>query len=276
MRPRMTSIAKLPSEWLTPRKDRHCILPLLSSINQAVEDTTSSAQGSTQDGCDIFVTTQHASADYDGLAGVYGSQQHVAFIHPTEVSVETSHADSTHRYEFAFELGGETMRGRTLASTLRYMTQILTSRSPGWHGARRLGKSGIDPASEVCGSGPIIRFGRVRGTVHWEDPEEGTRYGKVRVESTDSLGITIVSRTDSTGRYDFDVPAGAYRVAAGYRRRSIAVGTVQVQHKQDLTLPNLRFPRPPMGLTLTVPAGDVRQAGPGRALRWKRYSSAFR
>ncbi|MSR82285.1 MAG: hypothetical protein EXS58_05090 [Candidatus Latescibacteria bacterium] len=52
--------------------------------------------------------------------------------------------------------------------------------------------------------------GRVEGRLVWEDTGEAARYGGVRLEQP---GMQVVVRTDRTGRYGVEVPAGRYHLA---------------------------------------------------------------
>jgi len=72
-------------------------------------------------------------------------------------------------------------------------------------------------------------FGTLKGRIKWEDMEEGTRLGRVHIQSVTSEELWVEVKTDSQGVYEVEVPAGDYRIEASYMRRQRERTKVQIK-----------------------------------------------
>jgi CubicO group peptidase (beta-lactamase class C family) len=72
-------------------------------------------------------------------------------------------------------------------------------------------------------------FGTIKGRIKWEDMEEGTNLGRVRIQSLTLEELWVEVKTDSQGVYEVEVPAGDYRIEASYMRRQSERTIVQIK-----------------------------------------------
>lgn len=106
---------------------------------------------------------------------------------------------------------------------------------------------------------PRLELGGLRGRVLWEDETEGSKLGKVHLQSLTSEHLLLTLATDARGVHGAQVPAGTYRLQAGYRRQlTIAADPVTVTAGGETDAGQVAVAKPPFGRQVT--------AGPGRIL----------
>jgi len=108
--------------------------------------------------------------------------------------------------------------------------------------------------------GEETAFGKIKGKIKWEDMEEGTRLGRVRIQSMESEDLWGEVKTDSQGAYEADLPVGRYRVAAGYRRAKTDTLPIDVE-TGEIHVPVLYFSPPPVGVRIRAGAGTAGVSG---------------
>ena len=109
----------------------------------------------------------------------------------------------------------------------------------------------------------IAETGTVRGRIQWEDMEEGTSWGKVRIRSTVSERLWVQLKTDRKGLYEAELPVGTYRVEAGYGRGNRKGTDVEVRAGRVAEVSDIFFSRPPLGRKVEIGTGRPAKAGPG-------------
>jgi|APSaa5957512622_1039677.scaffolds.fasta_scaffold05491_1 serine phosphatase RsbU (regulator of sigma subunit)/ligand-binding sensor domain-containing protein len=108
-------------------------------------------------------------------------------------------------------------------------------------------------------------IGKIKGKIKWEDMDEGTRLGKVRIQSLSSEESWVEVKTDSQGVYEVDLLVGEYRLEVGYRGTDILVADkVWVPPKMETQILEVAFPDLPPGTRGTIGMGITKTAGPGR------------
>jgi serine phosphatase RsbU (regulator of sigma subunit)/ligand-binding sensor domain-containing protein len=117
------------------------------------------------------------------------------------------------------------------------------------------------------------RTGKIKGEVRWEDTEEGTTLGRVRIQSLTSKDIWVEVKTDSKGVYEADLSVGEYKVEAGYRGSISDHARVRVSHERDAVVAELSFADPPLGRRVVAGSGRRSKAEPGfRRDLWHTYN----
>ena len=128
----------------------------------------------------------------------------------------------------------------------------------------RPAKMAVSPHFEFPGgSVSETAIGKLKGKIKWEDMEEGTRLGRVRIHSLTSVGFWAEVRTDSQGVYEVELPVGEYQVKAGYRHEKESIET-EVQSGRITQVQEMFFPTPPMGLVVEAGQGKIVKAGTGK------------
>ncbi len=129
-----------------------------------------------------------------------------------------------------------------------------------------IAKTGSSDRVGVAILGEETAIGKIKGQIKWEDREEGTRRGKVRIQSLTSEDLWVAVKTDSQGVYEAEVPSGTYQVEAGYGRSRERVDVVEVQAGHTVRTEAHFFPRPQLGTGVKAGVGRVVVAGAGRVV----------
>ena len=112
-----------------------------------------------------------------------------------------------------------------------------------------------------------LTWGEVKGRVRWEDAEEGTALGKVRIQSLMSDELWMSVQTDTQGVYHAELPEGTYQIASGYRRLTTDSVKVEVQAGRETWVGESFFASPPLGEVIPAGSGKTREAGKDRVVR---------
>ncbi|MHC1629628.1 MAG: two-component regulator propeller domain-containing protein [Methanoculleaceae archaeon] len=249
-----------------------------------VREAQGEARWDTQETCEIYVEAHHkrentAPIQYyirGDTCGVYGPGKQ------EDIAVEVQWEGSAYGYEWRIDMG-ELSNGQVQLypeMALGFDVSLWDKDEDGsaswmaWGGT--VGKYlNSDRLGDLVLVGPDTEMGKIQGKVRWEDMEEGRRLGKVRIQSSVSEDLWVQITTDEQGGYDVALPAGTYRVEAGYRRRHAEGVEVEVEQESTARVSEMFFAKPPIGWV--VQAGDGRTTKGGDGTRqgvWQTFDVA--
>lgn len=105
--------------------------------------------------------------------------------------------------------------------------------------------------------------GTIAGRIEWEDMEEGSRLGRVRIQSLQMDDLWTDITTDGEGLYQAVLLPGPYRMTAGYRSERSSIGEVQVRSAEETRLGRTLVAKPPLGVSRRAGSGRTVDAGSG-------------
>ena len=249
-----------------------------------VREAKGEARWDTQETCEIYVEVHHKRENTSPIqyyirgdtCGVYGPGKQ------EDIAVEAQWEESAYWYEWRIDMGELSNRQVQLHPEMALGFDVSLwdkdeDGSASWMAwGRKVGKYlNSDRLGDLVLVGPDTEMGKIQGKVRWEDMEEGSRLGKVRIQSLTSEELWVQVKTDEQEAYEVALPAGTYRVEAGYRRRETEGVEVEVKKESTARVREMFFAKPPIGWV--VQAGDGRTAKGGDGTRqgvWQTFDVA--
>ena len=208
-----------------------------------VIDTT--AAWNTQDGCEVYVDIEHKETSSVMQSVIYGDRRQTG-----SNQVEVKRDGGIHLYEWRIDIG-EMNGGRVeLGSEILVGLDVVAcdkdeDGSFSWMAwGPQSGKFTPDRVGLAI-LGEETALGKIKGQIEWEDREEGTKLGRVRIQSVESEELWVEVKTDSQGVYEVELPAGKYRVKAGYRDSSTESLKVELKEGEEEYVSEIFFAKPP-------------------------------
>lgn len=236
----------------------------------AVIDTLNPASWNTQDGCEVYVEVGHQKGEGAPAQWVlWGNTRQVFGAGRAEdARVEVRWGERRYSYEWRIDLDRMSQGQYPLGRVLGVDVVVVDKDGDGSVSWMAWGKGVPNKIDSADRLGDVVvggkeELGKIQGRVRWEDREEGLRIGRVVVQSLSMDSLWVNLPADSSGGYEVEVPAGAYRIEAGYRRKTAGV---EVEVKQGETAPveEVFFPRPPLvGVEVKAGKGRTTRAGAG-------------
>ena len=224
-----------------------------------------------QDGCEVYLGMEHRKGAPVKQHAIYGNQQQMGYGHQ-----KVKRRKGIHQYEWRMDIGKRTV----LDSQLLLGIDVVVcdkdrDGSFSWMAwGPKTEKFKIDQVGFAVLDEEKV-MGTIKGRIKWEDIEDGTRLGKVRIQSLTSKEFWIDIKTDSQGMYEFQLLPGRYRIEVDYRRRRESI-EVEVLPGSNTYIKEIYFPWP-RRMGVAVKAGEGRRVKVGKGLRqeqWRTLSVA--
>lgn len=230
-------------------------------------DTTSAADWSTQDGCDVYLDVTHkegnpSAAQYvvwSNTRRVYGGGA------SADVEVKVQRIGKAQSYEYRIEVGRISKEQVSLHPGMTLGVDVAVGDkdrdgSFSWMAwGKGIGKVNIpEHIGDVVLVESETRTGELHGRMQWEGREENVARAKVKVQSSISETLWVQATTDTQGIYALELPAGTYRVGVAGREWQSGQGVVaEVKAGSELAV----------DLVKAIPRGKTAVAGKGRSGR---------
>ena len=236
-----------------------------------IDDSAGTAWDS-KDGCEVYVDVGHGKEDVPVIQYAVRGNIHTVTVSTGErgwknVEVEVQRSVDAHRYEWRIDLGGMSDGKVELTTEMLVGLDVVVcdKDEDGSFSWMAWGSETDKFSSEKVGFAVLreeTALGKIKGRIKWEDMEEGTRLGKIRIQSLESEELWVEVKTDQQGNYEVELPAGQYQVEAGYRRRNTQNVEVNLKAGGEIWVKEIFFARPPLGRK--VKAGDGKGVPAGR------------
>ena len=239
-----------------------------------VKEPQGTLRWDTQDGCEIYVDVGHAVEDTPPVQyrmwgitrGVYGPRD----VEDMEVEVHWETRGYSHEWRLDMDRVSDGQVRLHPGMAMGFDVAVWDRDADGSASHVAFG-SGERKVSTAGRTGDVVlvadgssAIGMIRGTIAWEDTIEGRSLGRVRIQSLETERLWVGVKTDPGGEYAVELPAGTYRVDAGYRGyRSPAKNAVLTADK-GVRVDSIAFADPPLWKRVRTGSGTVRGAGPGR------------
>ena len=204
-------------------------------------------------------------------------------VQSTWGNAKIAHADvavfweaNAYRYEWAIDMAaasGGTLELRP-GRALRLNPISWDYDADGSNTKMSWGKGYTPGLNELWGDVLLVgaRIGSLEGRVRWEGRDAGVQYTRLKIQSLDVPELFFHVRTDATGRFRVEAPAGRYRVEPEIRLLKEEMPIVDLSSEATTSV-DLRA-APPQGQTQEIKAPRRQPAGPGKrtvagAGRWE-------
>jgi DNA-binding NtrC family response regulator/ligand-binding sensor domain-containing protein len=234
-----------------------------------IGDETGRAGWDGRDGVEIYLDLQHAAdsrtLQYVMRGGEWGlglAEGIGSIVPAANVDAAMAQSPGRRRYEWRLALP-ETV---TMPSTLSFDVVVCDLDADSSFSWIAWGPGRVK-ALEPGRRGDLVLSsdgtGRLRGTVKWGDPADGSARGVVVVEGDTHPAVNTRLRTEADGQYDVALPVGTYRLRAGYGRHWSKSVEATVAADRPVWAPEVSFARPPLGVVTVAGSGRRLPAGSG-------------
>jgi hypothetical protein len=217
-------------------------------------DETAGSEWDSKDGCELYVDMGHEKEDVSVIQQyvILGNNRSASSGERMwgNVKVEVQRSIYSHRYEWWIDIGAiHTGKNDPILERLVGLDVVVCDKdeegSFSWmswgHGLNKVESS--DRIGFVLLGGKDI--GTIKGTIKWEDMEEGMKLGKVHIQSLIFDELWVHLQPNQEGTYEAELPVGKYQIKAGYHGMSETL-EVEVKKGHEVTVGELFFKKPAM------------------------------
>lgn len=220
------------------------------------------------DGCDVYISLPHQESSRTVFQHALWGNYRYSLGPSADVAVKRTH--NRHTYEWRIDIGRKSQGKVHLQAGMGLgVDVVLGDRDADGSFSWIAWGPGTEKADSPDRVGWVLllqegtALGKVKGKIKWEDTEEGTKLGKVRIQSLTSEKVWVEVKTDSQGAYEAELPMGKYQVEAEYGHRKTQSVGVEIEPGDEEWVGEIFFAKPPLGLMVKARQGKKVNAGSG-------------